>query len=50
VGSAVLAELLTQRRPRLLEPKLDPARPLPHMLNVFGVRLALEEQAVAATA
>jgi cytochrome P450 len=42
VGSTVLARLLTARDPRLLTPGLDPARPLPHMLNVFGVRLALE--------
>ena len=33
VGSAVLARLLTQAEPRLLEPKLDPERPLPHMLD-----------------
>jgi cytochrome P450 len=42
MGTAVLAELLSRRRPRLLEPSLDPDRPLPHMLNVFGVRLSLD--------
>jgi cytochrome P450 len=42
MGTAVLAELLSGRRPRLLEPSLDPDRPLPHMLNVFGLRFALE--------
>jgi cytochrome P450 len=48
VGTSVVAELLTRRRPRLLEPKLDPERPLPHMLNVFGVRLGLEEHTATA--
>jgi cytochrome P450 len=43
VGSAALAELLTKRRPRLLEPSLDPDRPLPHMLDVFRLRFELEE-------
>jgi len=47
IGSAVLAALLTARDPRLLSPPLDPARPLPHMLNVFGVRLALEPRDAA---
>jgi cytochrome P450 len=47
VGGAVLARLLTQRRPRLVEPKLDPERPLPHMLDVFKLRFSLEEEAAA---
>jgi cytochrome P450 len=42
VGSAVLAELLTKRNPVLLDPKLDPDRPLPHMLNIFGLKLRLD--------
>jgi cytochrome P450 len=41
VGSAVLAGLLTEKEPRLLEPKLDPTRPLPHMLDVFQLRFEL---------
>ena len=41
LGTAVLAQLLTERRPQLVEPKLDPSRPLPHMLNVFGLRFEL---------
>jgi cytochrome P450 len=44
VGAAVLTELLTQRTPRLLGPKLDPSRPLPHMLNPFAIRVALDER------
>jgi cytochrome P450 len=42
VGGAVLTHLLTKRRPRLLDPQLDPERPLPHMLNVFRLRFELE--------
>jgi cytochrome P450 len=42
VGSAVLAELLTRRRPQLLEPALDPGRPLPPMLDVFRLRFVLD--------
>jgi cytochrome P450 len=42
VGAAVVAEVMTQNRPRLLEPRLDPKRPLPHMLDVFRLRFALD--------
>ena len=42
VGKAVLAELLTQRQVRLLEPSLNPDRPLPHMLDFFRLRFAVE--------
>ena len=42
VGGTVLAHLLTERNPTLESPKLDPGKPLPHMLNVFGLRFALE--------
>jgi cytochrome P450 len=42
IGKAVLAELVSQRRFRLLEPKLDPDRPLPHMLDFFGLRFGVE--------
>jgi cytochrome P450 len=42
VGKAVLAELLSRRRIHLLEPSLDPERPLPHMLDFFRLRFALE--------
>jgi cytochrome P450 len=47
VGTTVLAELLTRGLPRLLEPMLDPDRPLPHMLDVFRLRFAIEEPALA---
>jgi cytochrome P450 len=42
VGVAVLAELLSRRRFRLEGASLDPARPLPHMLDHFGLRFAVE--------
>jgi cytochrome P450 len=42
VGRALLAELLTQSHVSLAEPKLDPGRPLPHMLDFFRLRFALE--------
>jgi cytochrome P450 len=42
VGKAVIADVLRQRRIQLVSPKLDPARPLPYMLNYFAIRLALE--------
>jgi cytochrome P450 len=43
LGAATLATLLRRRRVRLVEPRLDPARPLPHMLDGFRLRFALEE-------
>jgi cytochrome P450 len=42
VGKAVLASLLSEWQVRLLEPSLDPGRPLPHMLDYFRLRFALE--------
>jgi cytochrome P450 len=42
VGKAVLAELLTRGRVRLLEPELRPDGPLPHSLDAFRLRFALE--------
>jgi cytochrome P450 len=42
IGKAVLADLMRQRRFRLLEPKLDPDQPLPHMLDFFRLRFAVE--------
>jgi cytochrome P450 len=45
VGKAVLADLLLARRFRLLEPKLDPDQPLPHMLDFFRLRFAVEPRA-----
>jgi cytochrome P450 len=42
VGTAVLAGLLTARRPKLLEPTLDPSKALPHMLDFFRLRFAIE--------
>ena len=45
LGKAVLADLMRQRRVRLLEPKLDPDQPLPHMLDFFRLRFAAEPRA-----
>ena len=45
VGGRFLATVLAARRPRLVEPELDPGRPLPHMLDFFSVRVALEPHA-----
>jgi cytochrome P450 len=42
IGKAVLADLVRQWRFRLLEPKLDPEQPLPHMLDFFRLRFAAE--------
>jgi cytochrome P450 len=41
VGKAALASLLRQRRISLLEPHLDPGKPLPHMLDFFALRFAV---------
>jgi cytochrome P450 len=41
IGKAVLARLLRDHRVELLSPRLDPARPLPHMVDYFGIRLRL---------
>jgi cytochrome P450 len=41
IGKAVLATLLRERRVELVSPHLDPARPLPHMVDYFGIRLRL---------
>ena len=39
IGKAVIATMLAHGRYVLLEPPLDPARPLPHAYNVFEVRV-----------
>ena len=41
VGKAVLASLFRERRISLLEPELDPGKPLPHMLDFFSLRFAI---------
>ena len=48
VGTEVLAALLEHGEPRLVDPALDPGRPLPHMLDVFRVRVGLAERAAVA--
>jgi len=42
VGQAALAHLLYRRKVRLRRPKLNPERPLPHMLDFFRLRFELE--------
>ena len=41
LGKAVLATLLGARSVTLESPSLDPERPLPHMLDFFGIRLRI---------
>ena len=41
VGGAAIAGLLGRRRIELLAPRLDPDRPLPHMLDFFSIRAEL---------
>jgi cytochrome P450 len=42
LGTTMLSAVLTDRQVELLEPKLNPDRPLPHMLDFFGLRFRLE--------
>ncbi len=44
LGKAMLATLLGRSRFRLVEPKLEPKRPLPHMLDFFSIRIAREQR------
>jgi cytochrome P450 len=39
LGTAVLAELLRKGRYKLVRPRLNPRKPLPHALNEFRIRL-----------
>src|SRR5262245_19675525 len=39
IGKAVLVAVLSQGRYVLLEPPLDPGRPMPYAFNVFDLRL-----------
>jgi Cytochrome P450 len=41
VGTTMLAGLLRDRSPRLIEPRLDPFEPMPHSLDYFGLRFEL---------
>lgn len=44
IGKATVARLLSARRVELIDPELDPDRPLPHMLDFFRLRFALERR------
>jgi cytochrome P450 len=39
IGTTALASVLRGRSVELLEPSIDPAKPLPHMLDFFSIRL-----------
>jgi cytochrome P450 len=41
VGKTMLGTLVGEREPQLLEPELDPGRPLPHTLDYFSLKIAL---------
>ena len=41
LGRTLIARVLTERQIGLVNPKLDPGRPLPHMVDFFGIRIAL---------
>jgi cytochrome P450 len=41
LGSQVLAAVLREREPVLLRPRLQPRRPLPHMVDAFRVRVGV---------
>jgi cytochrome P450 len=41
-GEQVLARVLSECRVRLDNPSLDPLKPLPHMLDFFSIRFALD--------
>jgi cytochrome P450 len=40
-GNVVVTELLQRHSLKLRSPKLDPDKPLPHMLDYFGIKLEL---------
>lgn len=42
IAKALITRLLSEHRLTLRSPRLDPDRPLPHMLDYFGIRLRLE--------
>jgi cytochrome P450 len=50
LGKALGAAVLARRRPSLVEPSLDPERPLPHMLDFFRLRIRLEPPEPASAA
>jgi cytochrome P450 len=39
LGTATLATILRKGNPALVKPALDPSKPLPHMLDVFALRV-----------
>jgi cytochrome P450 len=41
VGKALLGSLVRERSPRLVEPSLDPSKPMPQALDYFALRFSL---------
>jgi cytochrome P450 len=41
LGKAVIGQMLVRHQLELTEPKLDPAKPLPHMFNFFEARFSV---------
>ena len=50
LGKALIAAVLAEREVQLKSPRLDPDRPLPHMLDFFGIRVELRPPAPPAAA
>ena len=48
IAKALLAQLLTTRQFRLLQPNLNPDKPLPHMFDFYSEKLAVEPKPGAA--
>jgi cytochrome P450 len=49
LGKAIIATVLARRRLELESPRIRPERPLPHMLDFFAIRVAVEPRRGGAT-
>ncbi len=41
VGGSALAAALDERRVAAVQPRIDPGKPMPHMLDFFSIRIEL---------